>query len=109
ELDQSSRPAPTLGSRFSPASTGWLRLTTSLLRRQGGLLPTGGLPAPGVDVGGVQPLTPQEGPSLPLRGRFVLPEHLELVLGRESSSLGLGQYLGVSLRGPVLLGFYVCL
>src|SRR5690606_27342300 len=31
------------------------------------------------------------------------PEHLELVLGLESSSLGLGQYLGVSLRCPVLL------
>src|SRR5690606_19198471 len=58
---------------------------------------------PGVDVRGVQSLAPQESPSLPLRGRFVLPEHLELVLGLESSSLGLGQYLGVSLRCPVLL------
>src|SRR5690606_23333462 len=80
-----------------------LRLWSSFLRGQGVLLPAGGLPAPGVDVRGVQSLAPQESPSLPLRGRFVLPEHLELVLGLESSSLGLGQYLGVSLRCPVLL------
>src|SRR5690606_6928415 len=80
-----------------------LRLRSSFLRGQGVLLPAGGLPAPGVDVRAVQSLAPQESPSLPLRGRFVLPEHLELVLGLESSSLGLGQYLGVSLRCPVLL------